>query len=69
MPHGGVNEVQPTKQAIVSYWPIEQPGGALPDTYRDAERSIKGYGSTTFPGTNGTSFVGVSTSGSAARVW
>jgi hypothetical protein len=70
MPHGGVNEVQPTRQAIISQWPIEQPGGALPITYRnDAERPISGYGSTTFPGTNGTSFVGVATSGSAARVW
>jgi hypothetical protein len=70
MPHGGVNEVQPTRQAIISQWPIEQPGGALPSTYRsDVERPIKGYGSTTFPGTNGTSVVGVATSGSAARVW
>ena len=69
MPHGGVNEVQPTRQAIISQWPIEQPGGALPVTYRSEQRPIKGFGSTTFPGTNGTSFVGVATSGSAARVW
>ena len=61
MPHGGVNEVTPTQQAIDSRWPIKQPGGALP------------YSSNIVKPTNtsvvGTSFVGTTTSGLAAPVW
>ena len=56
MPHGGVNEVPPTQQAIRAAWPIEQPGGALPDYKKGDEqsntsRSIRGFGSTRAPGT------------------
>ena len=82
MPHGGVNVVPPTKQAIISSWPIQQPGGALPTpTTTDTTRPIKGFGSTYPPGTRPvnsgiipsdksyTSFVGVTTSGLAAPVW
>jgi len=85
MPHGGVNVVPPTKQAIISSWPIQQPGGALPtpttSTNINTTRPIKGFGSTYPPGirpTNSgiipsdkghTSFVGVTTSGLAAPVW
>jgi hypothetical protein len=68
MPHGGVNEVKPTRQAMKSYWPIEMPGGNFPDSLRTS-RQIKGFGSTSAPGTDGTSVVGIATSGSAARVW
>ncbi len=74
MPHGGVNEVQPTKQAMISRWPIEQPGGALPSAL--GSKPIKGFGSTRSPGMVAgvtdkgcTSVVGVATCGSAARVW
>jgi hypothetical protein len=84
MPHGGVNVVPPTKQAITGAWPIEQPGGALPEYKQGAIRPISGYGSTKFPGTDAsnqqnigvkppgkgyTSFVGVTTSGLAAPAW
>lgn len=85
MPHGGVNEVVPTADAERAYWPVPQPGGALPSALIEtsATRNIKGFGSTyspgtypTFeqrgskpPGTGCTSFVGVATCGSAAPVW
>ena len=85
MPHGGVNEVPPTQQAIRAAWPIEQPGGALPDyKQNNTSRSIRGFGSTRAPGTQApnqqnlgikppgtgyTSFVGTTTSGLAAPVW
>jgi hypothetical protein len=85
MPHGGVNEVPLTKQAITGAWPIEQPGGALPQRKDGSpvSRPIRGFGSTTSPGTKPTamnagskppgtgctSFVGVATCGSAAPVW
>jgi len=68
MPHGGVNEVTPTKQALRSQGGVPQPGGA-------AQR-LGGQGSTYYPGTkpsipgtNCTSVVGVATCGSAAPVW
>ena len=53
MPHGGVNEVQPTQQAIRGSWPIEQPGGALKqgDMQSNSTRPIGGFGSTRAPGT------------------
>jgi hypothetical protein len=83
MPHGGVNEVIPTKQAITSAWPIQQPGGALPRDSTNTSRPIHTFqttyspGSTTSathsgskpPGRGCTSFVGVATCGSAAPVW
>ena len=68
MPHGGVNQVAPTRQAQISRGDVPQPGGA-------AQR-LGGKGSTyapgtkpSIPGTGCTSFVGVATCGSAARVW
>jgi hypothetical protein len=83
MPHGGVNAVPPTKDAKIGFWPIKQPGGALPSATSktiDNTRPIKGFGSTYSPGTQPinsgvtpdrgyTSFVGVTTSGLAAPVW
>ena len=79
MPHGGVNEVPPTRQARISSWPIEQPGGALPQHMQgqDTQRPLRGFGSTqspgldasVTPGTDCTSFVGVATCGSSAPVW
>lgn len=73
MPHGGVNEVRPTRQAMISKGPFPQPGGALP-VESARSRPISGYGSTVPPGAippgkNCTSFVGVATCGSAAPVW
>jgi hypothetical protein len=74
MPHGGVNQVKPTRQAMISKGPFPQPGGALPMTSKSLSRPISGYGSTVAPGAippgkNCTSFVGVATCGSAAPVW
>ena len=71
MPHGGVNVVKPTRDSIIGHWNIPQPGGALPKNMQaNAERPIRGStNSTRFPGTDGTSFVGVSTADSAAPVW
>ena len=70
MPHGGVNVVKPTRDSIIGHWNIPQPGGALPLMMRnDAERQIGAAGSTRFPGTGGTSFVGVAKADSAAPVW
>jgi hypothetical protein len=71
MPHGGVNVVKPTRDSVIGHWDIPQPGGALPLMMRsNAERPIGGStNSTRFPGTSGTSFVGVATAGSAAPVW
>jgi hypothetical protein len=81
MPHGGVNVVPPTKDAKIGFWPIKQPGGALPSATsktNDTSRPISGFGSTYSPGTQPsnsginpsdkgyTSFVGVTTSGLAA---
>jgi hypothetical protein len=56
MPHGGVNEVVPTKQAQRAYWPIQQPGGVLPN-YKPGDptsRPIRGFGSTQPPGNDAT---------------
>jgi len=62
MPHGGVNNVPPTRQAIISRSDIKPPG--------IDSRYVKGFGSTTYPGTDpGTSFVGTTTAGLAAQVW
>lgn len=70
MPHGGVNVVKPTRDSIIGHWDIPQPGGALPQHMRsNAERPIGAAGSTSFPGTDGTSFVGVATADLAAPVW
>ena len=80
MPHGGVNNVPPTHQAVIASWPIKQPGGSL--SVGDS-RPIKGFGSTQPPGMQAsnqqfgtkppgkgyTSFVGTTTSGLAAPVW
>lgn len=73
MPHGGVNEVRPTRQAMISKGPFQQPGGALPGQ-AVGSRPISGYGSTVSPGSippgkSCTSFVGVTTFGAAAPVW
>jgi hypothetical protein len=71
MPHGGVNEVRPTRQAQISSWPIQQPGGALP-SYKPGDatsRPLKPQAASLRPQTGGTSFVGIATSGSAAPVW
>lgn len=74
MPHGGVNQVIPTQQAAQSRWSIPQPGGSLPKQ-SSSSRPIQAYQTTRSPGllpnsdTNGTSFVGVTTSGLAAPVW
>ena len=57
MPHGGVNQVPPTKQAEIGSWPIPQPGGSLPQ-YKQGDatsRPIGGFGSTRSPGTQATS--------------
>jgi hypothetical protein len=53
MPHGGVNEVPLTKQAQIAAWPIEQPGGSLPQYKQGSPtyRPIGGFGSTRSPGT------------------
>ena len=58
MPHGGVNEVPPTRQAITAAHPrVPQPGGALPTFRNDGSgnaatsRSLRGFGSTRDPGT------------------
>jgi hypothetical protein len=59
MPHGGVNVVPPTKQAQIASWPIQQPGGALPQ-YKQGDattRPIQGFGSTQAQGTQATSQV------------
>jgi hypothetical protein len=74
MPHGGVNQVIPTQQAVTSRWSIPQPGGSLPKQ-ASSSRPIQAYQTTRSPGlppssdTNDTSFVGVTTSGLAAPVW
>jgi hypothetical protein len=68
MPHGGVNDVPPTRQAVISRSDIQQPGGSIKSVF--TSRPIKGYGSTTYPGTDPrTSFVGTTTAGLAAPVW
>jgi hypothetical protein len=62
MPHGGVNVVPPTKSAKVGAFPIQQPGGARRTIENPNTKKVtpeKGY----------TSFVGVTTAGSAAPVW
>ena len=60
MPHGGVNNVPPTRQAIVSRSNITAPGGSVYE---------KGFESTTYPGIDPCTFVGTSTHGLAAQVW
>ena len=67
MPHGGVNEVRPTRQAMISKGPFPQPGGALP-AQAMGSRPISSY-NINHPDKNNTSFVGVTTSGLAAPVW
>ena len=69
MPHGGVNQVPPTYQARVGAWPIEQPGGALPKHHMGDPLQRPLGTAATDPNTGYTSFVGVTTSGSAAPVW
>lgn len=52
MPHGGVNQVPPTRQAAIAAWPIPQPGGSLP-LYQEGDattRPLYGFGSTRSPG-------------------
>ena len=52
MPHGGVNQVPPTRQTVIASWPIPQPGGSLP-VYKEGDptrRAISGFGSTRSPG-------------------
>lgn len=65
MPHGGVNTVVPTKQAIMSRSNIPQPGGRIPSYSADMATTRK-IGTMN---ANGTSFVGITTSGSSAPVW
>jgi hypothetical protein len=75
MPHGGVNQVIPTRQSAQGRWSIPQPGGALPLSTSVSSRPINAFQTTHCPGlppssrTNDTSFVGVTTSGLAAPVW
>ena len=62
MPHGGVNQMPPTSQArrsIQSAPAFSQPGGA----------AIQRMAAGKVTNSSGTSFVGIATSGSAARVW
>ena len=58
MPHGGVNTVQPTRQAITSKANIPQPGGSLRTHIQNGPTRK-----------DDTSFVGVATCGSVAPVW
>jgi len=64
MPHGGVNYVQPTEQAIRSKGPIQQPGGAF-----NKEHASSGSRPIQTAPIQRTSVVGVATCGSAAPVW
>jgi hypothetical protein len=70
MPHGGVNQIPPTRQAVIASWPIEQPGGALPSYApgQPLERTL-GTVPSRDPRTDDTSFAGVTTSGSTAPAW
>jgi hypothetical protein len=58
MPHGGVNTVLPTRQAMISKANIKQPGGSLRTHIQNG-----------FTRKDDTSFVGVATCGSVAPVW
>jgi hypothetical protein len=52
-----VNQVPPTRQAVIGSWPIQQPGGGLP-VYKEGNptsRPISGFGSTRSPGEHATS--------------
>jgi len=64
MPHGGVNYVKPTEQAIRSKGPIQQPGGAF-----NKEHALSGSRPIQTAPIQRTSVVGVATCGSAAPVW
>jgi hypothetical protein len=67
MPHGGVNQVPPTAEAIRSKnRTFPQPGGSL--TYNDSRKSRPIKSLDTAP-TNHTSFVGIATGSSVASVW
>lgn len=68
MPHGGVNIVKPTKQAMISKSHIPQPGGSFP--FQSANATANASANANASATrSGTSFVGTATSGSAARVY
>ena len=58
MPHGGVNEVPPTKQATISQWPIKQPGGSAPTRTNESNES-RPHGK----------LVGTTTAGLSAPIW
>jgi hypothetical protein len=64
MPHGGVNQVRPTRQAMISKGNIPQPGGALPQYH-----PLRAGGEIGLTHKDNTSVAGVATCGSAARVW
>ena len=65
MPHGGVNVVPPTKSAKIGAFPIQQPGGA-----HGGSGTGHTYSSNNVtPEKAYTSFVGVTTAGTAAPVW
>jgi hypothetical protein len=67
MPHGGVNEVPPTQQALTSRQNVfEQPGGTLQQNH---ERHSHNRPTTILPAPQKTSFVGISTVPSVAPVW
>jgi hypothetical protein len=61
MPHGGVNDVPPTRQMTISHSNIPQPGGSI--------TPLKAFGTTHYPGTEAGRFVGTTTAGLAAPVW
>ena len=65
MPHGSVNQVEPTRQAVISSGPFTQPGGALPVTTVNISRPIN----PNYSNGNDGSFVGTTTAGLAAPVW
>jgi hypothetical protein len=64
MPHGGVNQVRPTRQAMISKGNVPQPGGALPQYH-----PLRAGGEIGLTHKDNTSVAGVATCGSAARVW
>lgn len=65
MPHGGVNVVPPTKSAKIGAFPIQQPGGSK---HGDGGSGYTRNNNVT-PEKAYTSFVGVTTAGTAAPVW
>lgn len=68
MPHGGVPSVIKTVQAAKARGPFTQPGGALPANHPMARHALKEHPLRTAT-QDDTSVLGISTSGSAARVW